>query len=78
MKRALANYHGKQGQKALLDFQQVAKQENTNIKAHFYIGKLLAQGIDNRESCKEDTILHFEQAAKFPEISEFYSGNALF
>ena len=53
------------------------KQDNSDVKAHFYIGKLLAKGIENDQSKQTDAILHFEQVAKYPE-AEFYAGNALF
>ena len=53
------------------------KQDNSDVKAHFYIGKLLAKGIENEHSKQTDAILHFEQVAKYPD-QEFYAGNALF
>lgn len=53
------------------------KLDNSDVKAHFYIGKLLAKGIENDQSKQTDAILHFEQVAKYPE-QEFYAGNALF
>jgi len=47
------------------------------VRAHFYIGRLLAKGVENKELKQTDAILHFEQVAKYPE-QEFYAGNALF
>jgi len=47
------------------------------VKAHYYIGKLLAKGTENEHSKQTDAILHFEQVAKFPD-QEFYYGNAMF
>ena len=47
------------------------------MKAHFYMGKLLAKGVENEQSKQVDAILHFEQVAKNLD-QEFYSGNALF
>ena len=53
------------------------RQDNSDVKAHFYIGKLLTKGVENEQSKQTDAILHFEQVAKYPE-HEFYAGNALF
>jgi tetratricopeptide (TPR) repeat protein len=55
----------------------VIKEDPSEVKAHFYIGKLLAKGIENQISKKEEAILHFEQVAKYPE-HEYFAGNALF
>jgi len=77
MKRALASYHGSQFMQALSDFQTVVKEDPVEVKAHFYMGKLLAKGIENQISKREEAILHFEQCAKYPE-RDYYAGNALF
>lgn len=53
------------------------KVDPSEVKAHFFIGKLLAKGIENQVSKREEAILHFEQCAKFPE-KEHFAGNALF
>ena len=53
------------------------EKDTSNVKAHFYIGKMLAKGIENEQSKQTDAILHFEQVAKYPD-QEFYFGNALF
>ena len=47
MKRGLACFHNKDFKMALTDFQEVIKSDNTNVKAHFYIGKILTKGIEN-------------------------------
>ena len=65
MKRGLACFHEKEFQSALGDFQEVINSDNTNVKAHFYIGKILAKGIENKTSKQQDAILHFEQVAKY-------------
>ena len=77
MKRALAAYHCQEYSSALDNFQVVISKNKQNIKAHFYIGKILAKGIENNHSKQTDAILHFEQVAKYSE-NEFYAGNALF
>lgn len=77
MKRGLACYHDGQHAQALADFLAVVHSDNTNVKAHFYIGKLLAKGVENSTSKQSDAILHFEQVAKYPD-QEFYYGNAMF
>lgn len=46
-----------------------------NFKAHYYVGRLLAKGIGNKESRPEDVFLHFEVCSK---NEEYYSGNALY
>ena len=60
MKRGLACFHNKDFKMALTDFQEVIKSDNTNVKAHFYIGKILTKGIENVVSKQQDAILHFE------------------
>ena len=77
MKRGLSGYHEGRHQQALADLQSVIEKDTQNVKAHFYIGKLLAKGVENENSKQTDAILHFEQVAKYPD-QEFYSGNALF
>lgn len=47
MKRALASFHGSHFLQALSDFQTVIKEDPSEVKAHFFIGKLLAKGIEN-------------------------------
>ena len=77
IKRGLSGYHEGKHQQALADLQTVISKDTSNVKAHYYIGKLLAKGIENVQSKKIDAVLHFEQVAKYPE-HEFYCGNALF
>jgi len=45
----------------------VIEKDTSNVKAHFYIGKILAKGIENQQSKQTDAILHFEQVAKYPD-----------
>ena len=77
MKRGLSGYHEGKYQQALTDLQGVIERDTSNVKAHFYIGKLLTKKVENAQSKQTDAILHFEQVAKYPD-EEFYSGNALF
>ncbi len=77
MKRGLSGYHEGKYAQALTDLQSVLQKDTSNVKAHYYIGKLLAKGTENEHSKQTDAILHFEQTAKFPD-QEFYYGNAMF
>jgi len=43
LKRGLAYYHMKMYQLAMSDLKDVAKSDVTQIKAHFYIGKILSR-----------------------------------
>ena len=60
MKRGLSGYHQGQYKQALTDLQNVISRDASNVKAHFYIGKLLAKGTENDQSKQTDAILHFE------------------
>ena len=60
MKRGLSGYHEGNHAQALSDLQQVIQKDTSNVKAHYYIGKLLAKGVENDQSKQVDAILHFE------------------
>ena len=77
MKRGLSGYHEGKNNMALSDLQSVIQKDSSNVKAHYYIGKLLAKGTENEHSQQTDAILHFEQVAKYHD-QEFYYGNAMF
>ena len=45
-------------------------------KAHFYIGRLLAQNQANSKSRVQDTLLHFQYCVN--TSSDYFAGNALY
>lgn len=65
MKRGLSGYHEGKHSQALADLQGVIQRDTSNVKSHYYIGKLLAKGTENEYSKQTDAILHFEQVAKY-------------
>lgn len=46
-----------------------------NIKAHFYLARLLSKGVGNKHSQPEDVMIHLELVAN--SENEQMSGNAL-
>ena len=50
MKRGLSGYHEGKNNMALSDLQSVIQKDSSNVKAHYYIGKLLAKGTENEHS----------------------------
>ena len=57
---------------ARADFAKLVEGDPLNVKAHFYLGKIL-----NKKGESNDAVLHFEQVVKY-NAEEFLSANALF
>ena len=75
LNRAVCFYKLGKDHESMLDFQSVLQSDPENIKAHFYLARLLAKGIGNKNSKPEDTLLHLELVAN--SENEQMSGNAL-
>lgn len=58
-------------------FQFVVSKDPSNVKAHFYLGKIFSKLSQDNLQRQSDAILHFEQVVKYHQ-NEVYSGNALF
>ena len=46
----VSGYHEGKNNMALSDLQSVIQKDSSNVKAHYYIGKLLAKGTENEYS----------------------------
>ena len=67
-------FYLKRYQEALTEMQACLSADN--IKAHYYVGRILALGIGNERSKPSDAVLHFEQCAKSQDA--FYAVNAAY